>query len=252
MHTLYIAFIFGSHLLSLALAVYTTRSSGVRVEVLLYAFVIDYLFRLGTIQFLYGELKRGEASSVSALAPYVSRRPAPDQESHPLQDGEGGPPARLGSYLVVMAICAFFAFILANVDADREIRLTPGSAVEDLSWALLIAAIYWVNGLLTRVIVIHPAEPLARNLGYNTREMTILALAVLTGGLVVAYRQNAGLEQSAWAVMGPLMGFKFLYELWASLDTVPDSDAEPLPPPATLIGRINSTRPRSRTARGRR
>ena len=52
MRTLYIAFIVGSHLLSLALAIYTTRASGVPAEILLYAFLIDYV-RLLFFRFLF-------------------------------------------------------------------------------------------------------------------------------------------------------------------------------------------------------
>jgi hypothetical protein len=40
------------------------------------------------------------------------------------------------------------------------------------------------------------------------------------------YRQNNDLPQSAWVVMGPLLGFKFLYDLWASLDAVSTEDDE--------------------------
>lgn len=53
---------------------------------------------------------------------------------------------------------------------------------------MLIGLLYWVNGLLTRTTVINPAKSFADNLGYNTREVTV----------------------------------QFLYDLWASLDALPE------------------------------
>lgn len=227
------AFIVASHLLSLALAIYTTLTSGVPVEILLYAFLIDYILRLGTIKVLHAELAAARTGWVDTLAPYVSRRPAPGQQSHPVRDGEAGPPADIIKYFVVLMVLWFFAFVLMHVNADREIDLTGQSGVADLRWALLIGAIYWVNSLLTRTMVIHPAEPVTSNFGYNSKEIVILAFAVLTGAVVVMARQNMGLAPSGWTVMGPLLFFRFLYDLWASLDalgggeTVPDAATDP-------------------------
>ena len=226
-------FVVASHLLSLALAVYTTLTSGVPVEILLYAFLIDYILRLGTIKVLHAELAAARTGWVNTLAPYISRRPAPGQESHPVRDGEGGPPADVIKYLVVLIALWFFAFVLMHVNAEREVDLTAQSGVADLRWALVIGAIYWVNSLMTRTMVIHPAEPVTRNFGYNSKEIVILAFAVLTGAVVVMVRQNMELEPSGWTVMGPLLFFRFLYDLWASLDaldtgeTVPDAAANP-------------------------
>lgn len=218
------ALIFASHLFSLALAVYTTRTSGVPVEILLYAFLIDYLLRLGTIHVLHAELAAGRGGWVHALAPYISRLPAPGQQSHPVRDGEGGPPADVIKYFVVMTALWFFALVLMHVNADQKIDLTAQAGVNDLAWALVIGAIYWVNSLLTRTMVIHPREPVTRNFGYNSKEVTILAFAVLTGAVVVAVRQNMGLEPSGWTVMGPLLLFRFLHDLWASLDATGESE----------------------------
>lgn len=215
---MYVAFIFASHLLSLGLAVYTTRTSGVPVEILLYAFLIDYVFRLGSIQVLHAAMVSGRQTFLHAIAPYVSRQPDPRQQSHPVLEGEGGPAARFGTYLIVIAFIAMLAFVLMNVNADKEISLTPDAGVRDVFWALVIGSIYWINSLLTRTMVIRPSESLTRNFGYNTKEVTILSLAVLTGGLVVAVRQGMDLAPSGWTVMGPLLFFRFLYDLWSSLE----------------------------------
>lgn len=217
MRTLYVAFIVGSHLLSLALAIYTTRASGVPVQILLYAFLIDYLLRLGTIQILHAAISAQRDTLLVALAPHVSKLPGAGQESRPVREGEHGPPARLGTYFLVMIACAYFAFVLMNVNADRQIDMRTAGAAANLKWALLIGVIYWANALLTRTMVIHPTESLTHNFGYNTKEVTILALAVLTGALVVAVRQGMDLDASPWTVMGPLLFFRFLYDLSASL-----------------------------------
>ena len=227
MHAVRVAFIFASHLLSLALAVYTTRTSGVPVVILFYAFFIDYVFRLITIQVLYADLSRSRGI-VHAIAPYISRLPRPGQESHPVRKGEGGPPAGITQYLIVMATCAFFAFVLMHVNSDRELELAPAAGASDLGWALLIGAIYWLNSLLNRTIVIHPGEPLNRNFGYNSNEVSILAFSVLTGAVVVGVRQNMGLAASGWTVMGPMLFFRFLFDLWTSLDALDTGAQEEL------------------------
>lgn len=214
---MYAAFLVASHLLSLGLAVYTTRASGVPVEILLYAFLIDYGLRLGTIHYLHTAVTSRPQTWVHAIAPYISKLPARGQQSHPVRDGEGGPPAGISTYLIVLAAMAGFALVLMHVDADKQIRLTFAATARDLWWAVMIGTIYWANALLTRTLVIHPAEPVTRNFGYNSKEVTILSLAVLTGGVVVAVRQNMGLDGTGWTVMGPLLFFRFVFDLSASL-----------------------------------
>ena len=181
--------------------------------------------RLGSIQVLQTAMASSQPTFLRVLALYVTRRPAPGQQSHPVRDGDSGPPARIGKYFIVMAAISMFAFIMMHVGADKQISFTPEAGARDLLWAVVIGSIYWINSLLTRTMVIDPAEPVTRNFGYNSKEVTILALAVLTGGVVVAVRQNMGLGPSGWTVMGPLLVFRFLYDLWASLDAIPDRDA---------------------------
>jgi hypothetical protein len=208
-----IAAIWIAHLLSLAVAVYIIRTGDVAVIVLLYAYMLEYVLRLATIPMLY---------HVPAVARFVTRRPHHNQETHPVRQGEGGPPAGVGSYLLAIGVFAGFAFALAHVNADRRIELGALDPPRDFAWAMLIAFLYWANGLITRTTFIDRGKPLAINLGYNSKEVTVLALSVLTGTVIVVYRQNADLPPSAWTVMGPLLGYRFLFDLWASLDTVPE------------------------------
>ncbi|HJU44518.1 MAG TPA: hypothetical protein VJ691_16950 [Vicinamibacterales bacterium] len=184
------------------------------------------MMRLGSIQLLHGAMASAEPTLLRALAPYVTRWPAPRQQSYPVRDGDAGPPAPIGKYFVVIAAFSMFAFVLMNVDAEKQLHIVPEAGARDLVWALLIGSIYWINSLLTRTMVLQPSEPVTRNLGYNTKEVTILALAVLTGGAVVAVRQNMGLGPSGWTVMGPLLFFRFLYDLRSSLHAMPDRGRE--------------------------
>lgn len=177
--------------------------------------------RLGSIRALHAAMSSPRRTFLNVLAPYVSRLPAARQQSHPVRDGESGPPANIGKYVIVIGVISAFALVLMNVNADKEIDLTPEAGMRDLRWALVIGSIYWINALLTRTMVIRPTESLTKNLGYNTKEVTILALAVLTGGLVVAIRQGMDLGPSGWTVMGPMLVFRFVFDLWASLAARP-------------------------------
>jgi hypothetical protein len=201
----------------LALAVYTTRTSGVPTGVLVYAFVFDYVFRLITIRTLYVWLKGPRDDGFRSAALFLSRPPSAGHQSEPLVNESTGRPLGLAGYLAVVALLFFFVFVLANVNADRELAVDFATAADDLNWAVLIGAIYWVNGLLTRSIVIRPDQSFVKNLGYNTREVTWLAVAVLIGGAVVAFRQTLGLPESAWTVMGPLLVLRTITDLVARL-----------------------------------
>lgn len=75
----------------------------------------------------------------------------------------------------------------------------------------------WVNALLTRIIVIDPGRPPTKSFGYNTRELGMLATAVLVGGVVAAVRQMNGYQASAWSVMGPLLAIRTMGDLHARL-----------------------------------
>ena len=157
MRALYVAFVFASHLLSLGLAVYTIRTSGVPVAILLYAFLIDYALRLGTIHFVHAAVASRQQTWLHVIAPYISKLPARGQQSHPVRDGEAGPPAGISKYLIVLAALACFAFVLMNVDADKQVRLTFAATARDFWWAVVIGIIYWANSLITRTLVIQPA-----------------------------------------------------------------------------------------------
>lgn len=216
MGALTITFIVLSHAASLAFAIYTTQRSGVRTQVVLYAFIIDYILRLSSIRPLYF-WSRSENSWVRAAASALSRRPARGQKPEPLVEQNSGRHLGLRGHLGLMALLSYFAFVLANVDADRQLGSDLATVLDDLDWAIAVGVAYWVNALVTRMIVIDPGRPPTKSFGYNTRELGILAVAVLVGGAVVMVRQMNGYDASAWSVMGPLLAIRTLGDLHARL-----------------------------------
>ena len=208
------------HAAGLAFAIFSIVQSGQRPQVLLYAFILDYTLRLTTIGAL-------SAPGLRFALPYVSRPPARNQQSQPVRQGEAAnaPPGTFGTYLVVMAALTFFAFILIHVNADRELSFDAREFERDALWGMALGIVYWSEGLATRTIVIDPNARLETNFGYNTRDVTILAFAVLTAGLVVAVRQEMDLPPSGWAVLGPLLAFRTLFDFGSALEPLRNARA---------------------------
>jgi hypothetical protein len=212
--TLYLVVV---HLTGLALAVLSVIRSGDRPQVLIYAFVLEYAVRLAMIFVATRTLAAGRPVVIAQLAAAVCRLPAPGQHAYPLTYEGSNQPAGAGAYAFVMAFLIFLAVVLSNVNPDRELDLDARVLSRDLRWAVLVAAIYWLESLLTRTTVIDPRASSATNFGYNTRDVIILAFATLSAGAVVVIRQGMRLPASGWVVLGPLFVFRFLYDLFAAL-----------------------------------
>jgi hypothetical protein len=206
MHLITVLFV---HAVGLALTIYTIVRSGDRPQVLLYAFILDYCARLITIYFLTRRAPR--------LAPFMSSPPGTADRSTPLRYEGSAAAAGWSAYAVVMAFFACLAFLLANVNQRRELDVDAALLVGDAGASIRLAAIYWVEGLLARTTVLDPRATLDVNLGYNTREVVVLAFAVLAGGLVVAIRQANGFGSAGWALLAPLLAIRALYDLNAAL-----------------------------------
>ena len=185
----------------------------------LYAFIIDYILRLSSIRPLHF-WSRSERSWSRATASALSRRPASREKPQPLVEQNSGRHLGLWGHLGLMALLSYFAFVLANVDADRQLGSDLATVLDDLDWAIVVGVTYWANALVTRMIVIDPGRPPTKSFGYNTRELGILAAAVLVGGAVVVVRQTIGYDASAWSVMGPLLAIRALGDLHARLKRV--------------------------------
>jgi hypothetical protein len=212
MFTLYIVAV---HLAGAALAIAGVIRAGDRAQVLVYAFILEYALRLATVFAITRALAMDRGSMVSRLVPLVCRLPAHATASQPIRYEGSQQAAGPGAYAFTVAFLAFLAFVLGNVNADRALDLTRFE--DDLQWAAGLAIVYWVQSLLSRTTVIDPRARWDVNVGYNTREITILALAVLFAGTVVVVRQANDLPASGWTVLGPLFGFRFVYDLYAAL-----------------------------------
>lgn len=214
MATLYLLTV---NLAGLALTVWGIVRSGDRPQVLLYAFILDYCLRLATISVATMAAQEEGPSWLKALVPLVTSRPARGQQSYPLAEESTKKPIEPWGYLIVVAMLGALAFVLANVNADHELDLDGATFTRDMGWAIRLAVVYWLQSLLAGTTVIDPAAPREINFGYNTREVTILAFATLTAGMVVVVRQSRGLAASGWVLLGPLLAFRFIYDLSAGL-----------------------------------
>jgi hypothetical protein len=108
-------------------------------------------------------------------------------------------------------------FILGNVNANHELDLDAGIFLHDLAWGVALALLYWFQSLASKNLLIDPEASREVNFGYNTRDVTILAFATLTAGAVVVVRQMLKLPASGWAVLGPLLAFRFLYDVTSGI-----------------------------------
>jgi hypothetical protein len=240
MFTLYIVAV---HLASLAVAVFGVIRADDRAQVLVYAFILEYALRLTTVFAVTRALATDGPSLLSRLAPHICRLPTTSTESQPIRY-EGSPHAAgPGAYAFTVAFLAFLAFVLGNVNADRELDLDLARFEDDLQWAAGLAIVYWVQALLSRTTVIDPRARWDVNVGYNTGEITILALSVLFAGTVVVVRQANGLPASGWTVLGPLFVLRFVYDLYAAL-----SHGTPAPSNNASPSRRRESRPATRSS----
>lgn len=192
------------HASGLALTIWTIVRSGDRPQVLLYAFVLDYLLRLATVYLL--------SHRARPLSRYFSSPPPPGAAPEPLRDEESRKPIGWTGYALVTLALAAFAFVLANVNQRHELDADFGIVLDDLGWSMRLAAIYWVESLLARTTIVDPRASSDSNLAWNTQEVVVLAFAVLTAALVVVFRQAHDLASSGWAVLGPLLAFRALWD----------------------------------------
>ena len=246
MFTFYIVAV---HLASLALAVAGVIRAGERAQVLVYAFILEYALRLATVFAITRALAMRDGSIVARLAPLFCRLPTAAAESQPIHDEGSQQTAGPGAYGFTMAFLSFLALVLGNVNADHELELNLAQFEKDLQWASALAAVYWVQSLLSRTTVIDPRARWDVNVGYNTREITILALAVLFAGAVVVVRQANDLPASGWAVLGPLFAFRFLSDLSSTLPfDQPTLNASDRPTSNASPSRRRESRPPARSS----
>ncbi len=209
MSTLHVVLV---NLSGLAFVIFGIVRSGERPQVLLYAFILTYVAQLFTIETLIN-LNRTGSPRWRRVVRRLTSPPEPGREPYPVTNESTGQATGLGGYLFVTAVFSFFGFMLANVNADRELDLDAETLASDMVWALFVTAVYWVQDLASRSLVIDFAAPRRVNHGYNTKAVAVLALGVLTAGAVVVVRQELGQGPSGWVVLGPLLAWRTLYDI---------------------------------------
>ena len=210
-------FVVLANIVSLAVVVTSIVWSGQRTQLVLYAFILDFSLRLLTIHVITRILRHKPGQRLSWVIALVCSPPAPGEPSYPMAEEHSGRPAGPGAYAAVVALLALFAFVLGNVNADRQLDVDLATLLGDLRWAVALAFFYWVQALASRSTVIDPTASREINFGYNTRDLTILALATLTAGGVVVFRQAHNLPASGWAMVGPLLAFRCVYDVATGL-----------------------------------
>jgi len=205
------------NLIGLAFVVVSLARSGQRAQVLVYAFILGSFAQLFTVRAMLAVHHGSRSPGAKALVSWLSSRPEAGRRSYPVTHEGSNQLAGFGGYVFVMLAMTFFAFMLVNVNADRELDLDPGMFASDLVWALAVASTYWLMDLASRAIVIDFSAPATTNYGYNTRDLGVIALAVLTSGAVVVIRQGMGIGASGWVVLGPLLAWRALYDIFAGV-----------------------------------
>ncbi len=205
---------------SLALVVGGIVWSGESPRVGVYVFYFNYVLRLVTFHFLYiTHGLGGPAWRRVALA--VTRRPYRDQPSHPVRHGDySGPPAGTGAYLIVMIVTGFFAFMLMHAGPDKKLHISWPTVLHEAGWALALSPVGWLQDLWDRRITVNFRESIETNLGYNSSETTIAAVAVLTGGMLSV------VFHTPWYLAGALLGFHHLFAVWEDLAKPPAAGDE--------------------------
>jgi hypothetical protein len=206
------------HAAGLALTVLGIIRSGERPPVLVYAFILDYGLRLLTIRLMLRALAGGTPGMAAGVG-YVTRSPAPGESSHPFVDEETRQPVAFSVYVVLLLFFGTLAMVLANVNAQHTLDVDADTLIRDVRWAVSLAGVYWLQAMIAQAIVIDPAASIETNLGYNNHDLTLLAFAMLGAGAVVVTRQIAGTTSSGWVVLGPLLLFRFLFDLSAARRT---------------------------------
>jgi hypothetical protein len=204
--------VFFVHAVGLALTVLGIVRSGERPPVLVYQFILAYALRLVTIRVMQQALARNNAA-LTASVTSLTTTPARGEFSSPLRDEVSHRLVGFPTYLVMLLFFGALAFVLTNVNARHELDVDGPAVIRDVGWAGVLAAMYLVEGLMSRTIVIDPAASIETNLGYNNRDLTLLGLAMLGAGAVVVVRQTTGRTSSGWVVLGPLLLFRFLFDL---------------------------------------
>lgn len=197
-----------SHVASVAVMLLLMAMTGESPRIFIYGLFINYFYRLLTLRLLIGLYASGDGRG-RRLALALTRPPHPARPPFPVTVGEGedAKPGGLAAYLIVLAVCAYFTFMLINVK-DHEIGTPLRVVANELRHGFVAGLAWWLLDLVDRRITIRFGDPLWMNLGYNSLETTLVAVTVLTGGIASA------VMESPWPYFVTLIAFKTWFDVW--------------------------------------
>jgi len=208
------------HTVALVVVLWGLERSGARPHVLLWAVLVDYGLRLLTIEAMCRIMRGDWGPALEPVALGLSSRPEPGRRSAPITWGDHGPAAGLSAYVLVLACAVFCAFVLMYVDSSQRLDVDPATALRDALGGLLFGGLFWLESLAARSILVDPDASRPINFGYNSRELVVFALTVLTAAVVVVVRQANGYGASAWAVVAPMLVWRYLFDVRLGLQLV--------------------------------
>ena len=200
--------VLASHLVSVAVMLALMFQAGESPRVFIYGFFFNYLYQLLTLRGLLALHDSGGAGA-RRLARALSRRPHPGQVSMPLtvHNNSSVSPGGLGAYLLVVAVCAFFTFVLVNVK-NQELGTPVATILAELRLGAFAGGLWWLLDLVDRRLAIRFGEPLWVNFGYNSLETTLIAITTLAGGAFAVF------VESPWPYFWALVAFKTWFDVW--------------------------------------
>jgi hypothetical protein len=170
------------HALALIFSIGLAFLSGQNPRILLYAQAISLLYRFISIGLLAAICER--RTYPSGFIARLSREPLPGERSRPYRDQRRGDLAGIGTYLVVILTIIFMLVVLFQMTGARGF-LDAKDLAGELSWAGLIAVIYWIDDLLSKQFVLAPGKSRAINLGYNVAGLNFLLAAIFISAIVI-------------------------------------------------------------------
>lgn len=175
---------------------------------LVYGFFINYFYRLVTLALVL-RLHASGTGPGRAIARSLTRPPHPQRPSYQVMVGEGSAstPGGFGAYVLVLAVMAYFSGMMLNV-ADKQLVTPIGVFGEELLAGLGLGLSWWLLDLADRRVTVRFDQEVRLNLGYNSSETTVLALTVLSGGIVSA------VMGSPWPYFIALLAWKTIYDVF--------------------------------------
>jgi hypothetical protein len=189
------------HTLSILLVLWASQAAGEHPGSIFLAYLLNYSYRVLVLGGLVQVARAGKFGS--GLLSLLTSPPGPSDRNQPLRQGDqAGPPASLWVYLLLILFLGYMGFILIHAEDTRNLDVDLRQGMDELAGASWLALIWLVQDLAGRRLVADPKMDLTYNLGFNAEETGVLAMAILTGGLLTVAGEIFGLGRSPWWTVG--------------------------------------------------